>query len=159
MGSHFAQNTTVLPPPSLVPYSSATQPFRGYVHTQNSPKPTPKHPFSWPELESGQNELLSGQFWPHPGKIFEKWEKISRIRRKKIIHVQTTCTCPAVGAASASSQPRRASSPLATRTIGSWSTQQAPRPATMKTVCIHPALLLFVVESTQGWLQSVQICQ
>ena len=28
-----------------------------YVH--NAPNPTPNHPFSWPELEKGQNELLS----------------------------------------------------------------------------------------------------
>ena len=36
---------------------------------------TPKHPFSWPELESGQSELQSGQFGPQLGKMFEKWAK------------------------------------------------------------------------------------
>ena len=38
-----------------------------YLH-KTPPKPTPKHPFSWPELESGPNELLSGQNGPQLGK-------------------------------------------------------------------------------------------
>ena len=45
-----------IPPPTPVPYSTVTHPFQGYVHTQNTPNPTPEHSFSWPELESGQNE-------------------------------------------------------------------------------------------------------
>ena len=57
-GSRFAQNTTN----NLCSYSAGTHPFLGYVSTQNTPKPTQKHPFSWPELESGQNEIQSGQF-------------------------------------------------------------------------------------------------
>ena len=53
-----------------------------------------------------------------------------------------------------SSRPSRASSPpLATWTMDSGSTRLALRPATMKTQFIRPALLLFVVESTQGWPQ------
>ena len=59
-------------PPTRVLYSVVTNSFRGYVHTQNTPNPTPKHPFSWPELESGQNELQSGQNGPQLGKMFEK---------------------------------------------------------------------------------------
>ena len=39
-------------------------------------KPTPEHPFSWPELESEQNELLSGQTGPQVGNMFEKWTKL-----------------------------------------------------------------------------------
>ena len=69
MGSHLAQDTSVL-------YLAVTHPFLGYVHTQNTPKPTPKHPFSWPELESGQNELPSGQFGIQLGKMIEKWAKL-----------------------------------------------------------------------------------
>ena len=65
-----------IPPPPLVLYSAVTNTFRGYVSTQNTPKPTPKHPFSWPELESGQNELPSGQTGPQVGKFFEKWAKL-----------------------------------------------------------------------------------
>ena len=34
-----------------------------------------KTPFSWPELEGGQNELLSRQFGPQLGKMFEMWAK------------------------------------------------------------------------------------
>ena len=64
-----------IPPPTPVLYSAVTHPWWGYVHTQNTPKPTPKHPFSWPELESWQHELLSGQFGPQLGKMFEKWAK------------------------------------------------------------------------------------
>ena len=63
------------PPPAPVLYSAVTHPFRGYVRTQNTPKPTPKHPFSWPEFESGQNEQPSGQFGPQLGKMFKKWAK------------------------------------------------------------------------------------
>ena len=58
-GSHFAQMGPRIPKPTPVLYSAVIHPFRGYVRTQNTPKPTPKHPFSWPELESGQNELPS----------------------------------------------------------------------------------------------------
>ena len=70
MGLILPQNTTI---PVL--YSAVTQPCWGYVRTQNIPKPTPKHPFSWPELESGQNELPSGQPGPQLGKLIEKWTK------------------------------------------------------------------------------------
>ena len=48
-------------------------PFRGYVHAQNNL--APKHLFSWPELESGQSDLPSGQNGPQLGKMFEKWAK------------------------------------------------------------------------------------
>ena len=48
-------------PATPVLYSAVTHSFWGYVCTQNTTNPTPKHLFSWPELESGQNEVLSGQ--------------------------------------------------------------------------------------------------
>ena len=64
-----------IPPLTPVLYSAVTHTFWGYVHTQNIPKPTPKHPFSWPELESWQNELQSGKFGPQLGKMFEKCAK------------------------------------------------------------------------------------
>ena len=68
-------NLPRIPPPTPVLYSAVTNPFWGYVSTQNTPKSTPKHPISWPELESGQNELLSGLNGPQLGKMFEKWAK------------------------------------------------------------------------------------
>ena len=33
-----------------------------------------KTPLSWPDFESEQTELLSGQNGPHLGKMFEKWQ-------------------------------------------------------------------------------------
>ena len=53
--------------------------------------PTPKHPFSWPELESGQNELLCEQNGPHLGKMFEKWAKLSKSGQKKFVHQNNLC--------------------------------------------------------------------
>ena len=64
-----------IPPPTPVLYSAVTHPFQGYVHTQNTPSPTPKQPFSWPELERGQNELQFGKIGSQLGKMFEKWAK------------------------------------------------------------------------------------
>ena len=43
--------------------------------------------------------------------------------------------------------------------LDNWYWEHAPRPATLKTRCIRRCIRLFVVESTQGWLRSVQICQ
>ena len=62
MWSQFAENTTTNPC-SLLSYH---KPLFGYVHTRNIPNHIPKTPtpFSWPEVESGQNELLSGQNGP-----------------------------------------------------------------------------------------------
>ena len=57
-----------------VVYSAVTHPFLGYVPTQNTPNPTPKHPFSWPEHESRQNELL--QPGTQLGNMFEQWVKL-----------------------------------------------------------------------------------
>ena len=71
-GSYFAQMGSHLPrkpPPIPVLYSAVTKPFLGYVRTRNTPSPAPKHPFSWPDFESGQNELLSGQNGPHLGNV------------------------------------------------------------------------------------------
>ena len=49
--------------------------------------PTPKHPFSWPELENGQNELLSGQNVPNWAKCLKSGQNISRSGQKKNIHL------------------------------------------------------------------------
>ena len=46
-----------IPPPTTVLYSAVTHLI---LRARNSPKSTPKHPFSFPELESGQNEVPSG---------------------------------------------------------------------------------------------------
>ena len=59
-----------IPPSTRLLYSAITHPSRGH------PKAHPKHFLSWPELESGQNELLSGQFGPQLGKMFEKGAKL-----------------------------------------------------------------------------------
>ena len=66
-----------IPPPTRVLYSAVTHSFWGYVRTQDTPNPTPKHPFAWPELESEQN-LPSGQPGPHLGKMFENGQNFSR---------------------------------------------------------------------------------
>ena len=76
-------------PQPLILVSSHT-PFLGYVRTQNTHNPTPKHPFSWPELESGQNELLSGQPGPQLGKMFEKWTKLFQKWAKKVYSLVET---------------------------------------------------------------------
>ena len=76
MGSHFAQIHSEYHPKPLFFTQHSHIPFRDTLLKQNTPKPTPKHPFSWPELEIGQNELLSGQFRPKLGKMFEKWAKL-----------------------------------------------------------------------------------
>ena len=44
--------------------------------TMKHPQPHPKTPFSWPDFESGQNELLSRQNGPHLGQMFERWAKL-----------------------------------------------------------------------------------
>ena len=72
MGSHFAQNTTPNPCSLL---SSHTPLLEICTYTKHH-QPTQKHPFSCPELESGQNELQSGQPGPQLGKTFEKWTKL-----------------------------------------------------------------------------------
>ena len=62
-----------IPTPTPVLYSAVTHPFWGYVRTQNTPKPTPKHPFSWPELELGKMNYSLGNFdpnWAKMGKPF-----------------------------------------------------------------------------------------
>ena len=66
-------------------------------------------------------------------------------RRSLSCALRCVVQTPAVGAASASSRPSCASSPLATWMIGSGSTLLAPRQATMKTQCIR--LWLFEVKS------------
>ena len=81
MGSHFAQNTT----PNPYSLLSRHTPLSAIVRTQNTPKPTPKHPFSWPELESGQNELPSGQFGPQLGKCLKSGQNVSRSGQKHFI--------------------------------------------------------------------------
>ena len=81
MGSDFAQNTTSKP----CSCSVVTNSFLGYVPTQNTPKPTPKHLFSLPDFESGKNDLLSGQNGPHLGEMCEKWAKLFKKWAKKYL--------------------------------------------------------------------------
>ena len=102
-GSHLPRWGLILPripPPTPVLYSATTHPFQGYVYTQNTPKSTSKRPFSWPELESRQNELQSGQFGPYLGKFFEN---LPRSGQRKHIHrielgtQQQACPCLSQG--------------------------------------------------------------
>ena len=57
------------------------------MYVQKTPQNTPKHPFSWPELESGPIKLKSGQNGPQLGKMFEKWAKLFMKWAKKFIHI------------------------------------------------------------------------
>ena len=74
MLSHFAHNTTTNPSSLLV--ISRHKPLVRIQNTPNRANLTPKHPFSWPELEGGRNELPSGQNGPQLSKMFEKWTKL-----------------------------------------------------------------------------------
>ena len=87
MGSHFAQNTATAP----VLFSAVTNPFRGYVCTQNTPNPTPKHPSSWPDFESGQNQLLSGQMDPNWANFLKSGQNISRSGQKNLFIGSPRC--------------------------------------------------------------------
>ena len=55
-----------IPSPTPVFDSAVTQPFLGYVHTQNSDTPNPalKHSFSLPELEVGKMNYSLGNLDP-----------------------------------------------------------------------------------------------
>ena len=79
MGSHFTQNTTTNPCSLL----SSHKRLSGICTNTKHPQPHSKTPLSWPDFESGQNELLSGQNGPHLGKMFEKWAKRLRSGQKK----------------------------------------------------------------------------
>ena len=59
--------------PDYVSFCPDHHPQPLFFTQPSHPKPTPKHPFSWPELESGQYELPVGQFGPQLGKSFGKW--------------------------------------------------------------------------------------
>ena len=78
-------NLPRLPPPTPVLYSVVTNPVLQCVYKKR-PQPHPKHPFSWPELESGQNELLSEKNGPQLSKMFEKWAKLFEEWAKKKIN-------------------------------------------------------------------------
>ena len=77
-----------IPPPTSVLYSALTNPFWGYVWTQNTHSPTQKHPFSWPDFESGQNELLSGQNGPQLGKMFQLIYKEFKLHTRLGVRVE-----------------------------------------------------------------------
>ena len=84
MGFRFAQNITTNPCSLL----SRHTPLSEICTNTKHPLPTPKHSLSWPEVESGQNKLLSGQNGPQLGKMFEKWAKLANNLEvgKKFIH-------------------------------------------------------------------------
>ena len=71
MGSHCALNAT----PNPCSLLNRHAPLSGiYTYTKHH-QTHPKHPFSWTELESGQNELPFVQPESQLGKMFEKWAK------------------------------------------------------------------------------------
>ena len=72
MGSVFAQNTTPNPCSLLSRHTPLSGISTYTKHPQLRPKTTPNKPFSWSELKSGRNEVLSGQFGPH---CHPKWAK------------------------------------------------------------------------------------
>ena len=71
-----------IPSPTPVFYSAVTHPLQGYVCAQNTANPTPKHFFSWPEIESGQNEIPSGQFGPQLAKMFGSGQNFLEVAKK-----------------------------------------------------------------------------
>ena len=74
MGSNFAQNTTTNPCSLL----SVTIAFRWYAQTRNTPSPTPKHPFSWPDFESGKMNYCLGKLDPIWAKCLKSGQNFSR---------------------------------------------------------------------------------
>ena len=63
--------------------------FLGYVLTQNTPKPTPKHPFSWPSnFKVGKMNYSLGNLDPNWTKCLKCGQNFSSSRQKKLfIHV------------------------------------------------------------------------
>ena len=82
MGPHFAQNTNPKPCSLL----SRHTPLSGICTDTNTPKFTSKHPFSWPELESGPMNYHLGQMDPTWAKCLKNGQNFSRSRQKKNIH-------------------------------------------------------------------------
>ena len=68
MGSHFTQNTTTYHCSLL----SHHKPLSGICTYTKHPQPHAKTPLLWPDFDSGQNELLSGQKGPQLCKMSEK---------------------------------------------------------------------------------------
>ena len=93
MGLVLSRWGRILPritPPAPVLYSAITNPFRRYVRILNTPKPTPKHPFSCPELASGQNELLCTPVGVHF--VWKAWVgKTFLEMNKKKFHPRIIC--------------------------------------------------------------------
>ena len=65
------------PPPTPVLYSAVTKPFRGYVQTQNTPSPTPKHPFPGLILKVGKMNYCMGKMNPIWAKCLKSVQKFS----------------------------------------------------------------------------------
>ena len=89
-GSHLPRWGLILPrkpAPTPVLYSAVTNPFRaqirGYVRTQDTPNPTPRHPFSWPDFESGQMNCCLGKMDPNWAKCLKSGQKFSTSGQKK----------------------------------------------------------------------------
>ena len=72
-----------IPTPNPFLYSAVTHSFLGYVRTHNTPKFTSKHPFSWPELESGPMNYHLGKMDPTWAKCLKNGQNFSRSRPKK----------------------------------------------------------------------------
>ena len=75
-----------IPPPIPVLYSAVRHSFSRYWRTQNTPKPTPKHPISWPELDSGKMNYCLGNLDPNWAKCLKSGQNFSRSGKKKLNH-------------------------------------------------------------------------
>ena len=90
-----------IPPPTPVLYSAVTHLLQGQLRIRNTPNSIQKHPFWWPELESGQNERLFGQPGPNWAKCLKGGQNCSRSGQKILFidqpttfSIQLACQCP-----------------------------------------------------------------
>ena len=69
-----------IPSPTPVLYPAVTNPFWGNIHTQNTPNPTPKHPFSW---KVGNMDYCLGILDPNWAKCLKSGPLFSRSGHQK----------------------------------------------------------------------------
>ena len=76
-----------LPPPIPVLYSAVTNPFLGYVHTQNTPNPNPKHPFPGLNLKVGKMTYRLGSLDSNCAKCLKSGKTFLEVG-KKFVHLE-----------------------------------------------------------------------
>ena len=72
-----------IPPPTPVLYSAVTNPFRGYVRTQNTPTPPQNTPFPELNLKVGKMIYCLGNVDPNWAKCLKNGQNFSRSGQKK----------------------------------------------------------------------------